>query len=191
MDAIGAVQAGKMIEHALEGGREQPAGVPVATLGAADGHMNINARRDPHFAAPCRLLGLEALAGDPRYATAAARLASEGGLMPRLRAEVKRWSMRDLEAALRAGDVLHSPVNDYRRYFDDAHVAAAAALVWIDHAQVGRVPRHRIPGLPQPAPSSMAARSPAIGEHTREVLAELGLAPAEIAAPSGSTSPAQ
>src|SRR5262245_50233939 len=89
MDAIGAVQAGKMIEHALEGGREQPAGVPVATFEAADGYMNINARRDPHFAGLCRQLGLDDLAGDPRYAAAAGRLAHEAELMPRLREAVK------------------------------------------------------------------------------------------------------
>lgn len=182
MDAIGAVQAGKMVEYALEGGREQPAGVPVATFEAADGYMTINARRDPHFVSLCRLLGLDELASDPRYATAAARLANEAELMPRLRAQVKARSMRDLEAALRAGDVLHAPVNDYRRYFDDAHVAASGAIAWVDHPQIGRIPLPRIPGLPQPAPSSAAARSPAIGEHTREVLGELGLAPAEIAA---------
>ena len=90
--------------------------------------------------------------------------------------------MHDLETALRAGDVLHAPVNDYRRYFDDAHVAASGAIAWVDHAQMGRIPLPRIPGLPQPAPSSTAARSPAIGEHTREVLGELGLGPEEIAA---------
>ena len=182
MDAIGAVQAGKMVEYALEGGREQPAGVPVATFEAADGYMTINARRDPHFVSLCRRLELDELASDPRYATAAARLANEAELMPRLRAQMKARSMRDLAAALRAGDVLHAPVNDYRRYFDDAHVAASGAIAWVDHPQMGRIPLPRIPGLPQPAPSSTAARSPAIGEHTREVLGELGLAPAEIAA---------
>src|SRR5262245_50281955 len=89
MDAIGAVQAGKMVEYALEGGNEQPAGVPVATFEAADGYMNINARRDPHFAGLCRQLGLDDLAGDPRYAAAAGRLAHEAELMPRLREAVK------------------------------------------------------------------------------------------------------
>jgi crotonobetainyl-CoA:carnitine CoA-transferase CaiB-like acyl-CoA transferase len=47
---------------------------------------------------------------------------------------------------------------------------------------VGRIPLHRIPGLPQPALGSASARSPAIGEHTREVLEEVGLEPAAIAA---------
>jgi crotonobetainyl-CoA:carnitine CoA-transferase CaiB-like acyl-CoA transferase len=102
--------------------------------------------------------------------------------MPLLRERVRAWPMRDLEAALTAGDVLHAPVNDYRRYIDDAHEAATGALAWIEHPDVGRIPLHRIPGLPQPAPGSAGARSPGVGEHTRQVLAELGLAPAEVAA---------
>jgi crotonobetainyl-CoA:carnitine CoA-transferase CaiB-like acyl-CoA transferase len=182
MDAIGAVQAGKMIEHHLEGEHGQPGGVPVATFETADGYLTINARRDPHFVALCRVLGLPGLAGDPRYATGAARLAHEAELMPLLRERVKTWPMRDLQAALTAADVLHAPVNDYRGYWDDTHVAATGAVVWVEHAQVGRVPLHRIPGLPPPAPGSPAARSPAIGEHTREVLTEVGLDPAAIAA---------
>ena len=48
--------------------------------------------------------------------------------------------------------------------------------------QVGRIPLHRIPGLPQPGPGSAARRSPTIGEHTREVLGQLGLDPDAIAA---------
>jgi formyl-CoA transferase len=62
------------------------------------------------------------------------------------------------------------------------HVVATGAIAWVEHPQVGRISLHRIPGVPQPAPGSKAARSPAIGEHTREVLGEIGLAPAAITA---------
>jgi crotonobetainyl-CoA:carnitine CoA-transferase CaiB-like acyl-CoA transferase len=182
MDAIGAVQAGKIVEYSLEGDHGQPGGVPVGTFETADGYMTINGRREPHWIALCQALGLPELATDPRYATAAARLAHEAELMPLLRERLKTWSMKDLDAALTAADVLHGPVNDYQRYLDDAHVAATSAVLWVEHPQVGRIPLHRIPGLPQPAPGSASARSPAIGEHTREVLGQLGLDPGAIAA---------
>src|SRR5262249_28591676 len=145
------------------------------------GFMTINARRDPHFVALCQVLGLPELVGDPRFATGPARLAHEAELMPLMRERVKAWAMRDLDAALKAADVLHAPVNDYRHYWDDTPSPATGAVVWVEHPQVGRIPLHRIPGLPQPAPGSAPARSPALGEHTREVLAELGLAPTAIA----------
>jgi crotonobetainyl-CoA:carnitine CoA-transferase CaiB-like acyl-CoA transferase len=127
------------------------------------------------------VLGLPELIGDPRFATGPARLAHEALLMPLLRERVKTWPMRDLETALKAADVLYAPVNDYRQYWDDSHVAAIGAVTWVEHPQVGRIPLHRIPGLAQPTPDSPLARSPAIGEHTREVLGEIGLAPTAIA----------
>ena len=182
MDAIAAVQAGKMVEYHLEGDHRQPGAVPVAAFETADGYMTINARRDPHFAALCRLLDVPALAADPRYATPEARVTHEAELMPLLRERVKCWSMRELDEALTRADVLHAPVNDYRRYFDDAHVAATGAIAWLPHPGMGEIPLPRIPGLPQPVAGSAGARSPGVGEHTREILAELGIPAAEIAA---------
>ena len=181
MDAIGAVQAGKMIQYHLEGDEGEPGGVPVATFETADGHMTINGRRDAHFVALCGVLSVPELATDARYATPAARLANEAALMAVLRERVKAWPVKELEAALVAADVLHAPVNDYRRYFDDAHVQATGAIAWVDHPHVGRIPLPRVPGLAQPGAGSPAGRSPFVGEHTREVLAELGLDAAAIA----------
>ena len=182
MDAIGAVQAGKILEFHLEGEHGQPGGVPVATYEAADGYITINARRDPHFVALCQILGLPELASDPRFRTADARLAHEAELMPLLRERVKLRSVSDLQSALTTGDVLHAPVNDYRRYLDDAHVTVTGAVQWVEHPVVGQIPLHRIPGLDPPAPGSLAAHSPAVGEHTRAVLEEIGLTPSAIAA---------
>src|SRR5262245_54837686 len=108
MDAIGAVQAGKILEFHLEGDEGEPGGVPVATFETADGHMTINGRRDQHFAALCKVLGVPELAVDPRYATPAGRLANEAALMTVLRERVKAWPMKELEAALVAADVLHA-----------------------------------------------------------------------------------
>jgi crotonobetainyl-CoA:carnitine CoA-transferase CaiB-like acyl-CoA transferase len=182
MDAIGAVQAGKILEFHLEGEHGQPGGVPVATYAAADGYITINARRDPHFVALCQILGLPELARDARFATADARLAHEAELMPMLRERVKLRPMSDLQSALTVGDVLHAPVNDYRRYLDDDHVTVTGAVIWVDHPVVGRIPLHRIPGLDPPTSGSPAAHSPAVGEHTRAVLEEIGLTPGAIAA---------
>src|SRR5262249_24004575 len=148
----------------------------------ADGHITINARRDPHFVELCRILGLSELARDPRFATPEARLAHEAELMPLLRERVRLRSMSDLQSALTTGDVLHAPVNDYRRYLDDAHVIATGAIAWVEHATVGRIPLHRIPGLDPPTSGSANAQSPAVGQHTRAVLEEIGLMPGAIAA---------
>ena len=115
MDAIGAVQAGKIVEYHLEGEHGQPGGVPVGDL--RDGRRLHDDQRAPGAALDRALPGCS---GSPELAArsalrdGAARLAHEAELMPLLRERVKARSMRDLEAALTAGDVLHAPVNDYR-----------------------------------------------------------------------------
>src|SRR5215470_17919579 len=62
MDAIGAVQAGKILEYHLEGEHGEPGGVPVGTFETRDGYTTINARREPHWIALCRVLGCAELA---------------------------------------------------------------------------------------------------------------------------------
>ncbi|NKC14846.1 MAG: CoA transferase [Gammaproteobacteria bacterium] len=174
MESIGAVQAGKMIEFHLEGAEGKKPGVPVATFETADGYMTINARRDSHFKSLCELLGCTELLGDPRFETAASRLQHEAAIMPVLIEKITSWTNAELDAALTQHDILHGAVNDYADYFADEHVRSVGAVSWLEHPGTGPIPIHRIPGLATPS-SGLLARSPALGEHTEEVLCELGL----------------
>jgi crotonobetainyl-CoA:carnitine CoA-transferase CaiB-like acyl-CoA transferase len=61
-------------------------------------------------------------------------------------------------------------------------VAAVGAVQWIEHDTVGRVPMGAIAGIPTMATDNPRSHSPHIGQHSREVLAELGLGAAEIEA---------
>ena len=70
---------------------------------------------------------------------------------------------------------------NYGDFLADPHVAAVRAVSWIEHPAVGRMPVANLPGA-RPAGDGAPALSPAIGEHSRPVLAELGLAAAEIEA---------
>ena len=101
--------------------------------------------------------------------------------MPTLTAKVKQWRNAPLEDALTDADILHGPVNDYADYFADEHVVETGVVDWLDHPGTGQVPIHSIPGL-STSISGRRALSPALGEHSVEVLAELGLDDAAIAA---------
>lgn len=180
MESIGAVQAGKMIAYHLEGDGDQMAGVPVGTFRTADGHLTINARRDRHFQALTQILGLPELASDAKFSTMSARAAHAAELMPIITERVASWATDALVAQLQAHDILHGPINDYAGYFNDAHVQATEAIRWIEHATVGRIPIPGVPGLPLPEPDSQLAHSPGIGEHSRDILSELGCGEREI-----------
>ena len=174
MEAIGAFQAPKMIEYALEGRDTQPLGVPVGTFEAKDGYININGLRDAHFEALCRVIGRHDLIDDPRFATVRARRENEAALMAILRSCVKQRSVAELNAALNEGGVLNAPVHDYGDYFNDAHVRSVDAVAWLDHAEVGRIPMPNIPGIAAARAGSALSHAPLIGEHSREILTRLG-----------------
>jgi crotonobetainyl-CoA:carnitine CoA-transferase CaiB-like acyl-CoA transferase len=180
MESVGAFQAAKMIEFQLEGADIQSPGVPVGTFKVKDGFINLNGRRDSHFAAMCRIIGHDEWAEDARFATVAARFENEAELMPMLREAVKDHTVADLNAALNEADVLNGPVNDYGDYFEDPHVRSVEAVSWIEQSGLGRIPIPSLPGHPRLRPGEARGHTPHLGEHSREVLRGLGYGDAEI-----------
>jgi crotonobetainyl-CoA:carnitine CoA-transferase CaiB-like acyl-CoA transferase len=180
MEAIGAVQSAKMVEYALTGGESKPLGVPVAMFQAADGYLSINARRDSHFVSLCDIIGLPQLATDPKYRLVADRIDNEAELMPILRDAVTKMTVEDLTRALTAADVLHARVHDYGDYFDADHVREVGAVRWIEQSGVGAIPMPVIPGIRPPREGDAMVHAPHLGEHSRQILRELGHSDGEI-----------
>ena len=110
MEAVGAFQSAKLIEFELQKGKELPLGVPVAMFELSDGFMNINGRRDEHFAALCRIIGRPELAGEAKFLTPERRFENADELMPLLRAPIAAMTVAALSAALTEADVLHAQV---------------------------------------------------------------------------------
>ncbi|MBT6912634.1 MAG: CoA transferase [Rhodospirillaceae bacterium] len=180
MEAIGAFQSAKMIEYALEKGETAPLGVPVGMFAAKDGYLNINARRDNHFASLCHVLGLPELVDDPKYRDVPARFANADGLMPLLRAAIKTRTLQELSTALTAVDMLFAKVQDYGDYFACEHVREVEAVRWINQSGVGQIPMPIIPGVRPPREGDPLVHAPHLGEHSREILSELGHADEDI-----------
>ncbi|MBT3536332.1 MAG: CoA transferase [Rhodospirillaceae bacterium] len=180
MEAIGAFQSAKMIEFELEKGETPVLGVPVAMFATQDGFLNINARRDQHFTAMCHIVGLPELADDPKYNTVPARRENEAELMPMLHAAAKNMTAGDLSAALTEADVLHAHVQDYGDYFASEHVREVEAVRWIEQSGVGRIPMPTIPGIRPPREGDPMVHAPHLGEHSREILVELGHSDQEV-----------
>lgn len=175
-----AFQEVKMVEYHLEGGKGEPIGAPVGTFATTDGHICVNARRDPHFQALCRLLGREDLIDDPRYADARSRVANREDLLVIVRAAMASRPKAEWAKDLNAADILNAPVNDYGNLFAEPQVEAVGAVRWVEHATVGRVPMGAIAGIPPMANDNPRSHSPHIGQHSREVLAGLGMSVPEI-----------
>src|SRR5262245_37260149 len=120
----------------------------------------------------CDLIGLEALATDPRYATNAARVANRPSLIETLQAVFLTRPYEEWEAILMDGGVPVGAINTMDRVVDHPQVVARGALVECDHPVAGKV---RVVGPParlSETPADVRMPAPLLGQHTDAVLRE-------------------
>jgi crotonobetainyl-CoA:carnitine CoA-transferase CaiB-like acyl-CoA transferase len=175
-----ALQEGAMIEHHLQGGAAEPIGMPVGMFKTKDGYMSVNARRDEHFRRFAKLLGKDEWITDPRYADARARVTHRDELMAELRPIFESKTSDEWVTLLASIDILKAKVNTYDDLFADPQVQAIDAVRWVENDTLGRVPMGTIAGQRPPVTGDRLSHSPHVGEHTREILSELGYGAGDI-----------
>jgi crotonobetainyl-CoA:carnitine CoA-transferase CaiB-like acyl-CoA transferase len=149
---------------------------PYNAYRCADGRfVHLACYNDKFFANLCAALGRPELASDERFRGNAERLAHR----EELDELISGWlAERPRDAALEvlwSHDVIVGPVNDYAEVFADPQVRHNEMVVETDHAS-GPL---RVTGVPvklSATPGAVRRPPPGLGEHTAEVLAELGLA---------------
>ncbi len=165
-------------------GNAHPNIVPYQDFETASGRIAIAAANDGLFRALCGALGLERLATDERFATNAGRVEHRAELVPLLAERLRGRSAEDWMQAL---DAVGVPVGKVRTVPEALAAATAAgrpATVSVDHPTAGPLDLVGSPiwGPTNPGPGP----PPLLGEHTAEVLKELGKTDAEIRALSES-----
>jgi crotonobetainyl-CoA:carnitine CoA-transferase CaiB-like acyl-CoA transferase len=180
LEASLVFQEAALIESALQGEVIEPIGMPVGTFKTANGYMSINARRQNQFEAFATLMGHPEWITDARFENPRARVEHRDALMPLIRPIIETRTTAEWSADLEARDILHGPVHTHHDLFEDLQVNAVSALHWIEDRALGRVPFATLPGQPKPATGDRLSQSPALGSHSREILAELGRNTAEI-----------
>lgn len=154
-----------------------PAIAPYGAFPAADGELMIAAANDALFQRLCDALGLQALAADPRWATNPLRVAGEAELRAAIEHVTRSLRLAELEAALRRAGVPCAPIRALDEVAREPQTRSGGML--------HDTPRDDAPTLCSPLPplrwNGMRAAAdrppPHPGEHTREVLEELGLEP--------------
>jgi len=170
-----ALQTVRLIEHVMTGGAAIPGGsFPIATFRTADGLVNVSVLKDHLWPPFCRMIGRPEWADDPALATGAGRRA-RGEEILRVAGDVfatqpsEHWC-----AQMREAGILNERVNTYTDLFAHPQTEATQVFTWSEQSAAGRVPHPNVPG-PQPlVADAPRSKVPRIGEHTREVLAELG-----------------
>jgi len=158
-------------------GNRHPNIQPQDIFPCADGHIVLAVGNDGQFEKLAQLLGHADWASDERFKTNPQRVRNHALLDPLLREAFAIWSRDDLTVALDAAGVPCSPINTIPEVFDDPQIRHRRMLRDLAHPTAGIVPQVVSPLNFREAPLAFDRPPPLLGQHTDEILRELGLEP--------------
>ena len=162
-------------------GNGHPNIVPYRTYVVADGELAVAVGNDAQFARFAAVVGHPEWAGDPRFARNRDRVEHreliDGLIQHELATRTRAaWISAFADAGIPAG-----PINSVAEALSSEQVLARHMVATVRHPEIDEVDLLGVPFRFAATPASIRRPPPLLGEHTNEVLAELGMTPAEIA----------
>jgi len=154
---------------------------PYQALRAADGYLALGAANQRTWEQLCDAIGRKDLLADPRFATNADRTKHQRELAEILEAVFATRSIGAWLTVLEQAGVPAGPVYNMEQVYRDPQVQEREMVVDVEHAIAGMTKAIGIPVKLSATPGKIRRPAPALGQHTDEILGELGLSPDLIA----------
>ncbi len=159
-------------------GSAHPRNAPYQAFRARDDHFVMAAGNDKLWKSVTEIVGLPELFGDPRFATTADRARNQVALKEILEARFAARPAAEWIAAFNAAGVPSTPINGYGAALDDPQTAALGLVQPLELPNGVETKTVVNPAIIGGTVFGVRRRPPALGEHTEEILAELGIASA-------------
>jgi len=156
-------------------GNRHPLLSPFGLFHAKDGFVTLAAHFDGWWAKLCELIGRPDMVTDTRTATAPARVANRDFVYEQLELYTSQHTKKELSAVL-GGKIPFGPVSNIAEILEDPHFAMREMILKVDHPGLDR--QVAVAGIPlkmTETPGRIASRAPLIGEHTDDILREIGV----------------
>jgi crotonobetainyl-CoA:carnitine CoA-transferase CaiB-like acyl-CoA transferase len=167
-----------------QAGNDHPTGIPTGVFPTADGHINIAASGQNLYERLCKAIGAEDLPTHPDYATPPLRSKNRKALNERIAAITRTKPSAFWDELLYKAGVPCGPINTIEQTFNDPQVRHLGIAKPVDHATLGplKVVGQAINLSATPQPAKLRRPSPDLGEHSDEILKDIGYDDGAIAA---------
>ncbi len=153
---------------------------PAEAFRAADGFVNVVLLNPDQWGRFCAALGDPAMETEPRFATNPARLGNHAAFKARVEAVLGTASVTEWVARLEAAGIAAGPIYEFHEVFDDPQVRHLGLVAEVEQPGAGKVKMLGFPARASATPPRIDRPAPLLGQHTAEVLGELGLSREEI-----------
>ncbi len=161
-------------------GNNHPTSCPMGLFDANDGVFNLGASGEGNWVKMCELMGQKQWLSDPEFQTEALRVKHRERLNNLLADVFKTQSVQFWVDGLNRVGVPAGPVYTVPEVFEDEQVKHLGVVSSLERADGKKTHYITQPVTLQRTPAQVVAPAPAWGEHTDEVLKEVGYSPAEI-----------
>jgi formyl-CoA transferase len=164
-----------------QAGNDHPTSIPTGVFPVSDGYVNIAAAGQMMWERLCKALDAQTLFAKPEYQTSALRSKNRAALNVDLAQFTKRFTSKALMEKFEKGGVAGGPIYRMNEVFADPQVQHLGMAAPMKHPKLGATAVVAQPFRMSKHPFRIRTVPPEIGEHTAQVMKELGYTAKQIA----------